>query len=50
MKTKEQATTDLEFIREIIAEIEENGYIRGGLADVMLHDWEHELQQKANEE
>ncbi len=36
---KQRALEDRLFIQEIITELERNGYIRGGKAQTMLHDW-----------
>jgi hypothetical protein len=41
-----QAGEDLPFIREIIADLEENSYQWGGMADTMLRDWECELKKE----
>lgn len=43
----EQAVEDRLFIQEIITDLERHGYVKGGKAQTMLHDWSRELKEKA---
>lgn len=42
----EQTQTDRLFLQEIINDLEKNGYVRGGKAQTMLHDWSRELRDR----
>lgn len=42
----EEGGKDLVFIKEIINDLENNGYVCGGMASTMLNDWKTELQNK----
>jgi len=38
------AKTDKFFITEILNDLHKNGFVRGGKAETMLHDWAAELR------
>jgi hypothetical protein len=37
--------TDKFFITELINDLHRNGFVRGGKAETMLHDWSRELKR-----
>jgi len=39
--------TDKLFITEILNDIHRNGYVHGGKAETMLHDWAKELREES---
>lgn len=45
-KTKKDATDKL-FITEINNDLHRNGFVRGGKAETMLHDWAKELRENS---
>lgn len=44
---KNLQATDKLFITEILNDLHRHGYIRGGKAEIMLHDWAIELREKS---
>lgn len=46
-QTIDQATADRLFIQEIVTDLERHGYVQGGKAQTMLHDWSRELKERA---
>lgn len=46
MKNK-KAMTDKLFITEILNDLHRQGFVRGGKAETMLHDWASELRMES---
>jgi hypothetical protein len=42
-----KSADDKLFITEILNDIHRNGYVKGGKAETMLHDWAKELREES---
>lgn len=42
----DKINNDYDFIKAIRKDIDKNGFVKGGMADQMLKDWQEELRKK----
>lgn len=43
-----QEEKDLNYISEVMSDLNRNGFVKGGMAESMLIDWQKELERKTS--